>query len=118
MIEPKRHQPKEIDDPKPEPELHSPPPTPRSLRRIFYSGSGMNSVSSPGTSAKRFRRQSSLACWMRSLEDETKFHQMWRALSIGSPPSSINRDCAVARIEMRSPGLKVSSRPSPNVSPP
>src|SRR5262249_10254865 len=49
MIEPKRL-PKEIDDSNPEPpELHSPPPHLRSPRRIFYSGSGMNSVSSPGT---------------------------------------------------------------------
>ena len=39
------------------------------------SGSGMNSVSF-GTDAKRPLFQSSLACSMRSLREETKFHQM------------------------------------------
>ena len=37
------------------------------------------------------------------MEEETKFHQMWRAPSMGSPPNSTRRDWVVARIEMRSP---------------
>ena len=37
--------------------------------------------------------------------------------SIGSPPSSISRALLSARIEMRSPGLKMSRRPASNVSP-
>jgi len=40
------------------------------------SGSGTNSSSSPGTMSKRPVRHSSLACSMRSFEEETKFHQM------------------------------------------
>ena len=42
---------------------------------------------------------------------------MWRGPSIGSPPSSIRRALLVARIEMRSPGWKTSSRPASKVSP-
>ena len=41
----------------------------------YLSGSGMNS-GSPGTLAKRPSRQSALACSMRSLLDDTKFHQI------------------------------------------
>ena len=39
-------------------------------------GSGTNSSSSPGTMSKRPVRHSSLACSIRSLDEETKFHQM------------------------------------------
>src|SRR6185436_20478024 len=56
-------------------------------QQLFYlSGSGMNSISSPGTFSKWPAFQSALACSMRSLRDETKFHQMWRGPSIGAPP--------------------------------
>src|SRR5581483_5968367 len=54
------------------------------------SGSGMNS-GSPGTLAKRPSFQSALARSMRSFEEETKFHQIWRGPSSGAPPSSIRR---------------------------
>ena len=40
------------------------------------SGSGMNSLSSPGTMSKRPVFHSSLACSMRSFEEDTKFHQI------------------------------------------
>src|SRR5262249_9240959 len=53
------------------------------------SGSGMNSLS-PGTLAKRPSFQSSLALSIRSCDDDTKFHQLWRGPSIGAPPSSIS----------------------------
>ena len=43
---------------------------------LYLSGSGMNSISSPGTLSKWPAFQSALACSMRSLRDETKFHQM------------------------------------------
>jgi len=56
------------------------------------------------------RRQSSLACWIRSLDDETKFHPMWRALSIGRHPILAAR-LRIRRMEMRSPGLNTSSPP-------
>jgi len=46
-------------------------------QQLFYlSGSGMNSISSPGTFSKWPAFQSALACSMRSLREETKFHQM------------------------------------------
>ena len=44
----------------------------------------MNSVS-PGTAAKQPAFQSALACSMRSCELETKFHQICRGPSSGSP---------------------------------
>src|SRR5437764_11123 len=53
----------------------------------------MNSVS-PGTFGKRPSRQSRLACSIRSGRLETRFHQMWRAPSIGGPPSSRRRGSA------------------------
>ena len=43
----------------------------------------MNSAVSPGTMSKRPAFQSALAASMRSLREETKFHQMWRGPSIG-----------------------------------
>ena len=55
------------------------------------SGSGMNSFSSPGTVSKRPSFQSAFACSIRSLRDETKFHQMWRGPSIAAPPTSAMR---------------------------
>jgi hypothetical protein len=57
---------------------------------VSDSGCGMNSVS-PGAGSNRPACQSSFACSIRSFELETKFHQMWRLPSIGSPPSSITR---------------------------
>src|SRR5215210_8847339 len=68
------------------------------------SGSGMNSRS-PGTLANRAAFHSALACSIRSMREETKFHQMWRGPSIGSPPSIMKRASvradrdAVARTE-------------------
>jgi hypothetical protein len=57
-------------------------------RNYEPSGSGMNSISSPGTFANRPSLQSRLACSMRSFELETKFHQMCRGPSSGAPPMS------------------------------
>ena len=58
-------------------------------RQALGGGKGMNSVSSPGTVwPKRSRCQSSLACSMRSLLLDTKFHQRKRGPSSGSPPST------------------------------
>ena len=56
------------------------------LLRFAYSGSGMNSLSSPGTVSKRASFQSAFACSMRSLREDTKFHQMWRGPSMAAPP--------------------------------
>ena len=50
----------------------------------------MNSVS-PGTVSNLAIFQSALACSMRSLLEDTKFHQMCRGPSIGSPPSAMKR---------------------------
>ena len=58
-------------------------------------GSGMNSVS-PGTAGNRPSFQSALACSIRSFELETKFHQMCRGPSIGSPPRTISRASEIA----------------------
>src|SRR3546814_8650425 len=55
----------------------------------------MNSVLSCMGSAMRPARQSALACSMRSLREETKFHQIWRAPR-GSPPKSIRREASRA----------------------
>ena len=66
------------------------------LRDRYRSGSGMNSVSS-GTLAKRPVFQSSLACSIRSLLEETKFHQMCRGPSSAVPPRNIMRAFRVAR---------------------
>src|SRR3954467_1781338 len=61
------------------------------------SGSGMNSLS-PGTLSNRAAFQSALACSIRSIREETKFHQMWRGPSIGSPPSIMKRAAADAAV--------------------
>ena len=50
-------------------------PSAHRLTPAHRSGSGMNSVS-PGTLSKRAAFQSAFACSMRSLREETKFHQM------------------------------------------
>ncbi len=50
------------------------------------SGKGTNSSSSPGTISKRPVLHSCLACSMRSFDDETKFHQMYRREFSASPP--------------------------------
>ena len=67
------------------------------------SGKGIKSAS-PNTGANRPIFQSALAASMRSFLDDTKFHQMWRIPSIGSPPSAMNRASPLARIIRRSPG--------------
>src|SRR5205085_2802174 len=61
-----------------------------------YSGRGMNSLSSPGTISKRRAFHSALACSMRSLREETKFHQMWRGPSIAAPPRRTTRAVVAA----------------------
>src|SRR5258708_37407063 len=68
-----------------------------------HSGSGMNSVSL-GTCAKRPLFQSALACSIRSLEEETKFHQIWRGPSSASPPRNIIRTGFALFTVMRSAG--------------
>ena len=64
------------------PRLRETDPVCRKLGAHF-AGSGMNSISSPGTLPKWPAVHSALACSMRSLRDDTKFHQMWRGPSIG-----------------------------------
>src|SRR6266478_5497091 len=76
---------------------------------LVHSGSGMNSVSL-GTCAKRPLFQSALACSILSLEEETKFHQIWRGPSSASPPRNIIRTGFVVFTVMRSPGRKIKSR--------
>src|SRR6185312_7774176 len=77
-------------------------------RIMRYSGSGMNSCSC-GTGAKRPDFQSCFACSIRSLLEETKFHQMWRGPSSASPPRSIMRVGLIVFTVMRSPGRKTRS---------
>src|SRR5215470_4986268 len=57
--------------------------------RDHFSGSGMNSISSPGTLPKWPAAHSALACSMRSLREETKFHQICRGPSMAAPPRII-----------------------------
>src|SRR5690554_3729079 len=57
------------------------------------SGRGMYSSLSVGGNSMRPAFQSALACSIRSLRDETKFHQMYLSPR-GSPPSS-NRVAAL-----------------------
>ena len=76
----------------------------------------MNSVS-PGTKSKRPAFQSALAWSMRSLREETKFHQMWRGPSMAAPPTTASRAGETAVTVMWSPGLKTSRRPDSNRSP-
>ncbi len=61
--------------------------SPAMTKCYHFSGSGMNSISSPGTLPKWPAFHSALACSMRSLREDTKFHQMWRGPSIGAPPT-------------------------------
>ena len=77
----------------------------------------MNSISSPGTLPKWPAVHSALACSMRSLRDETKFHQMWRGPSIGAPPTMTKCVSVAAVMVTLSPGLNTSSRPGSNLSP-
>src|SRR4029077_17667979 len=65
--------------------------------RTNQSGSGMNSVVSPGTISKRPAFQSALAASMRSLREETKFHQMWRGPSMAAPPTTTTWASLAAR---------------------
>ena len=43
---------------------------------------------------------------MRSLRDDTKFHQMWRGPSIGAPPKIAKCASVSARMVMRVAGLE------------
>ena len=101
--------------------VHRGPRSPRrwhleTARQASGSGRGMNSVS-PGTVSNLAIFQSALACSMRSLLEDTKFHQMCRGPSIGSPPSAINRASVFALMVMRSPGRKTRSCAGPKISP-
>src|SRR5262249_11341053 len=77
------------------------------------SGRGMNSASSPGILPNRPARQSDFATSMRSLEEETKFHHMWRGPSSGAPPNNITRLGASANSVTISPGSRKSMAPAP-----
>ena len=62
----------------------------------YRSGAGMNSPSSPDGSwnrpcAQSPARHASRAASIRSFDDATKFHQIWRGPSIVAPPNSITR---------------------------
>ena len=74
-------------------------------------GSGMNSSWSCGGSVKRPACQSALACSMRSLDEETKFHQMCRS-PIGSPPSSMIVAGSTPVNSTGWPGVKTSIWPA------
>src|SRR5262249_43978972 len=82
------------------------------------SGRGMKSSSSPGIFPNRPVRQSDFATSMRSLEEETKFHHMWRGPSSGAPPNSMTRLGASANRVTISPGSKSSMAPAPCTSTP
>ena len=71
-------------------------------------GRGMNSVS-PGTCPNLLASQSALACSMRSLLLATKFHQICRGPSAGSPPSSMMRAGVSALMVMAWPARSTSS---------
>ncbi len=64
-------------------------PQPHNSKGVHPSGKGTNSSSSPGTMSKRPVRHSSFAFSIRSLEEETKFHQMYRFEFSAAPPKSI-----------------------------
>src|ERR1700722_18546342 len=76
----------------------------KNFRRFhfFSAGRGMNSFSSPGIRPNLPSFHSCLARSMRSLEDETKFHQIWRGPSSGAPPNNIARAGASANMEITS----------------
>src|SRR5207237_10738380 len=102
--------------------LPHPPPAAAALpqgreKKQPHSGSGMNSVSSPGTLSKRRSFQSALACSMRSRREETKFHQMKRGPSIAAPPTSTTRAVVAAVTAIESPGRNTSNWPAPKRSP-
>src|SRR5258707_4855100 len=63
-----------------------------------HSGSGMNSVSL-GTCAKLPLFQSALACSIRSLLEETKFHQICRERDPGTRPQHIHSDHSFLAID-------------------
>ena len=71
----------------------------------------MNSIGSPGDGVKATSLPVPAAARMRSRRDETKFHQIWRGPSIGSPPSISASLARAARIVMRSPGRNTSRLP-------
>ena len=75
------------------------------------SGKGINSLLSDGGNIIRPSFQSSLACSMRSLREETKFHQMKRSPN-GSPPNSIRVVFSFARTTGSAPGVNISIWPS------
>ena len=64
------------------------------------SGSGTNSLLSVGGSNMRPCFQSSLACSIRSLREETKFHQICLSPN-GSPPKSMSVVLSFATLECK-----------------
>src|SRR5215471_2804857 len=84
----------------------------RSLAKcsVHFSGSGMNSISSPGTLPKWPAAHSALACSIRSLREETKFHQMCRGPSMGAPPRIIRCASVTAWRVIASPGRNTNRR--------
>src|SRR6187549_1606149 len=74
------------------------------------SGSGINSLLSLGGKIILPCFQSSFACSIRSLREETKFHQIKRSPK-GSPPKSIRVVFSLAMIAGSSPLLKTSIFP-------
>src|SRR5436190_17225208 len=75
------------------------------------SGKGIYSLLSFGGTIMRPCFQSSFACSIRSLRDETKFHQINRSPS-GSPPSIISVVFSLACIAGSTPWLKTSICPA------
>jgi len=68
----------------------------------YFSGNGIYSISSPGTLPKWPAAHSAFACSMRSLRDDTKFHQMCRGPSIGAPPTMTKWVSVTAVIQLGS----------------
>src|SRR5260221_4643146 len=75
------------------------------------SGNGMNSLLSLGGRIIRPCFQSSLACSMRSLREETKFHQINRSPN-GSPPNNMITEFSFAEMPGSVPLVKTSICPS------
>jgi hypothetical protein len=73
------------------------------------SGPGINTLSSPDTIEKRRTFHSAIACSIRSLREETKFHQMCRGPSIAAPSRTMTCAFVMALIVTRSPGRKTNS---------
>src|ERR1700722_11854505 len=75
------------------------------------SGNGINSWLSAGGSIIRPCFQSSFACSIRSLREETKFHQMNLSPN-GSPPKSMRVEFSFARMIGSEPRVNTSICPS------